>query len=125
MSDYKFYSKQKSIEDLIIEVADSKVNLDALLERAVNEDAASQNPKLMSDIAELKRKFAASNRALEAAMKLKNKSQRQQHRTNILKQQASLAQRIDALKSKTKDIDDGGMVGAGARPKKKSSTKEQ
>jgi len=117
-SDYTFNSNSKTVEDLIVEQAALQVKLRKLEAQALMEDAASQNPKLASDIAELKKKIEAATKALAVANKLKGEKGAA-HRKNIMSKQAAMAKRMTMLRSQSDGIDKGSHIGVGEKAKKK------
>jgi len=117
-SEYTFYTAPKSVEDLMVECATLQVRLRALEVQALMEDAASQNPRLASDIADLKKKIEAATKALAIANKLKGEKGAA-HRKNIMSKQAAMAKRMTMLRSHSDGIDSGSHVGVGEKAKKK------
>ena len=82
------------------------------------EDAGSQNPRLASDIADLKKKIEAATKALTIANKLKGEKGAA-HRKNIMSKQAAMAKRMTALRGQSDSIDKGTVIGRGEIAKKK------
>jgi len=93
MSDkkYNFYqSSQQSIEDLMLEVADTEIHFNKLMDRALNEDF-SQDSSKESDLPEIKKEFDLVMEMLDAAKsglgianKLKDQESSRRHRGKVL-----------------------------------------
>ena len=116
---YQFYSKERTADDIIVEIAQLELKLSTLRSQALNEDAASQNPRLAKDIKDTEAKLSASQRALAAANKLKDKDKAGSHRSNITGQQAKMQKKLNMMKGEADKVDKGSHIGKGEVAKKK------